>query len=143
MSKQHIPTRLRARVRATSPRHCAYCHSPEALLGIRMEIDHIISEAAGGVTVLSNLCLICSRCNRHKHARTQAPDLITGRRVRLFHPKRQRWPEHFMWGPDGTCLIGLTPCGRATVAALNMNDAFIVPLRQMWMDDGRHPMQNE
>jgi hypothetical protein len=106
-----------------------------------MEIDHIMAEAAGGATTLANLCLICSRCNQHKHNRTHARDRFTGRRIRLFHPKRQKWTAHFTWHKDGTRLIGLTPCGRATVEALNMNDAFIVQLRQMWMEDGRHPLQ--
>lgn len=87
MRTQRIPSRLRERVRALSPRRCAYCHSPEVLLGMRVEIDHIIPKAAGGATTLANLCLICSRCNRHKHNRTRALDPFTRRRVRLFHPE--------------------------------------------------------
>lgn len=143
MRKQRIPARLRKRLRASSPPRCAYCHSPEVLLGVRLEVDHIIAEAAEGATILSNLCLICSRCNSHKHDRTHAPDPSTGRRVRLFHPKRQKRAKHFAWSEDGTHVVGLTPCGRATVTALNMNDSLIAQLRQMWIEDGRHPLQTD
>lgn len=141
MRKQRIPAHLRKRVRTSSPLRCSYCHSPEVLLGVRLEVDHIIPEGASGATEFANLCLICSRCNSHKYKRTHARDPLTGRRVRLFHPKRQKWDAHFAWSEDGTHIIGLTPCGSATVAALNMNDVLIVQLRQMWVEDGRHPLQ--
>jgi hypothetical protein len=141
MRKKRIPRHLREPVRAKSPRRCAYCHSPERLIGMRLEIDHIIPEAAGGATILVNLCLICRRCNSYKHTQTHARDPITRRRVLLFHPNRQKWERHFAWSEDGTYIIGLTACGRATVEALHMNDELIVALRQMWMEDGRHPKQ--
>jgi len=139
MRKKGVPKGMRKQVRAESLPHCAYCHTPERLVGMRLEIDHVIPEAAGGATMLDNLCLICRRCNSYKHDQTDGIDPSTRRRAPLFHPKRQRWKRHFAWSEDGTHVIGLTACGRATVEALRMNDELIVELRQMWMEDGRHP----
>src|SRR5262245_36411990 len=48
-----------------------------------------------------------------KEARRSAVDPDTGRRVPLFHPRRQRWSDHFRW--EGFTIVGLTPTGRATV----------------------------
>ena len=141
MRKKRIPKHLREQVRAGSPPHCAYCHSPERLMGLRLETDHIIPEASGGLTTPDNLCLICRRCNSYKHDRTSALDPVMLRRVPLFHPKRQKWERHFAWSEDGTHVVGLTACGRATVEALHMNDELIVELRQMWVEDRRHPKQ--
>ena len=44
----------------------------------------------------------------------------TGQTVPLFHPRAQRWREHFTW--QGALLVGLTPIGRATIRVLNIND---------------------
>lgn len=56
-----------------------------------MVIDHIRPEAAGGLTCEDNLCLACHACNEFKGAQTHARDPQTGRRVRLFNPRTQRW----------------------------------------------------
>lgn len=86
-----IPVSLRQALRTEFPEpRCAYCHSPKRLLGIPLETDHIIPEAAGGKTELANLCLCCRSCNGYKGQRTHAPDPHTGRHVRLFHPRQQR-----------------------------------------------------
>jgi hypothetical protein len=41
--------------------------------------------------------------------------------VRLFHPRRDKWTEHFAM--DGALIVGKTPIGRVTVSLLRMNDA--------------------
>jgi hypothetical protein len=46
--------------------------------------------------------------------------------VPLFHPNQQEWAEHFAWNDDATEIMGLTPIGRATIAALKMNRPQIV-----------------
>ncbi|MBI1924451.1 HNH endonuclease [Candidatus Poribacteria bacterium] len=104
-----------------------------------LTVDHIIPRAKGGKTVEENLWLACRWCNEHKHDRTHARDPITQRRVRLFNPRKQVWPEHFRWSEDGTQVMGLTPCGRVTVEALNMNNPEIVAARCFWTQAGRHP----
>jgi hypothetical protein len=57
----------------------------------------------------------------------------------LFNPRRQLWREHFVWSGDGTQIIGLTACGRATVLALKMNNDDIVAARRLWVSVGWHP----
>ena len=106
-------------------------------------IDHIIPEAAGGQTARENLCLACHSCNEFKGAQVEVHDPLTGGRVLLFHPRRQQWREHFCWSEDGSEIIGLTPVGRATVAALNMNHFAIVEARRRWARVGWHPPQED
>jgi hypothetical protein len=59
-------------------------------------------------------------------------DVLTGKRVKLFHPNRQDWSEHFAWDEEKTSIIGKTPCGRATIFALKMNDELQTTARQVW-----------
>lgn len=137
-----IPPLLRRRLRAEPPEpRCAYCHTPERLLGLPLEADHIIPTAAGGQTALSNLCLCCRVCNGHKSDRVKARAPQTGRLVKLFHPRRQKWPDHFAWAADSPRIVGLTAAGRATVAALQMNNNLIVNLRALWVTLGLHPLE--
>lgn len=120
-----VPNSLRRRVRAefAEPR-CAYCHSPERLLGIPLEVDHIIPTSLSGKTEFDNLCLSCRSCNGYKWKRTHARDPQSGRRTRLFHPRQQNWIDHFAWSGDGTLIIGISAVGRATVETLNVNNDF-------------------
>jgi hypothetical protein len=90
-------------------------------------------------TVISNLCLCCRTCNGHKGQITTARDPATGRTAKLFHPRRQKWPEHFQWGADGARILGLTATGRATIEALQMNNDLIVNLRSLWVVLRLHP----
>ena len=97
MSETAIPVDLRNRVAAEARYRCGYGLAVEAIVGIPMEIDHIIPESLGGPTEPDNLWLACSLCNGHKGNRIAAPDPTTGEVVRLFDPRRQVWAEHFRW----------------------------------------------
>jgi hypothetical protein len=88
---------------------------------------------------LSNLALACRGCNLYKSDKTTAIDPISNRTVPLFHPRRQQWNDHFSWNQDGTQIVGLTPIGRATVAALNLNREGLVNLRRTLHQCGEHP----
>jgi len=57
----------------------------------------------------------------------------------LFNPRTQRWLDHFAWDDRDTRIVGLTPTGRATVDALKLNNAYIVPARRLWVQAGWHP----
>jgi hypothetical protein len=59
--------------------------------------------------------------------------------VRLFHPREQRWEAHFAWSDDFTHLLALTPTGRATIAALQLNRSGLVNLRRVLYAIGEHP----
>ncbi len=139
MSRAHIPKELRERVAAQARRRCGYCLTSEAVVGAPMEIDHIIPESLGGPTEENNLWLACSLCNDHKGDRIAALDPHAGEIVRLFDPRHQVWSEHFAWTPKGDRIVGLTPTGRATVVALNLNRPSLVKARQAWISVGWHP----
>ncbi len=47
--------------------------------------------------------------------------------------------EHFGWAEGGLLIIGQTATGRATVAALRMNDPEHVNGRRIWIRAGYHP----
>lgn len=96
-------------------------------------------ESLGGSTSADNLALACQGCNCAKGNKTQALDPATGRWVSLFHPRRDNWAEHFVWGRDHLFLIGLTPVGRATVQALELNRPGVIHLRQLLVLNREHP----
>ena len=76
---------------------CEYCLLPQMLHGWTFEIDHVIAEQHGGRTVSENLALCCPKCNRHKGPNVAGVDPETNRVCPIFHPRQDRWPEHFDW----------------------------------------------
>jgi hypothetical protein len=143
VTKTRIPRSLRRRVLSEWRNQCAYCHTLTSITGARPVIDHIHPEAAGGQTVWENLCMACHSCNELKGAQVEAQDPVRGECVPLFHPRRQSWKEHFCWSEYGYEIIGLTPVGRATVAALNMNHPDIIEARRRWARVGWHPPRED
>jgi hypothetical protein len=131
--------KLRQRI-ATQARHkCGYCLTLEVVSGIPLTLEHITPKAQGGQDVEDNLWLSCRLCNEAKGVLTEAVDPQTGELVPLFNPREQVWAEHFAWSEDGTQIIGQTPVGRATVAALSLNSEFRVRARAIWIEAGWHP----
>ena len=57
----------------------------------------------------------------------------------MFHPRRDRWEDHFLWSADCLDLFGLTKIGRAMVSALHLNRKNVRNLRRVLMRDGEHP----
>jgi hypothetical protein len=140
MSRPHIPTELDQRVRAAAKNRCGYCLSPQRLVMTRLEIEHIVPRARGGLDDEANLWLSCPICNGHKSDKTHALDVETGATVALFNPRTQVWSEHFRWTADGLRIEGLTATGRATVAALHLSDdADALLVRSYWVEAGWHP----
>jgi hypothetical protein len=141
MSKQYIPVAIRREVIEISRGRCAYCHLQEKYSGHLLTVEHIIPESLGGLIVLENLCMACWSCNQAKGDRTTGVDSESGETVRLFHPNRQEWREHFRWSSDGLYIIGETATGRATITALKLNQAYRVIARGYWVQSGWHPPQ--
>ncbi|MDZ7292494.1 MAG: HNH endonuclease [candidate division KSB1 bacterium] len=127
------------RVREAAGHRCGYCLSPQKYVMGKLEVEHIIPRARGGSDDESNLWLSCSLCNRYKGPQIIAVDPLTSATVPLFNPRTQVWSEHFRWSPDGTLIIGLSPIGRATVEALQLNNEVAVEVRRNWILAGWHP----
>jgi hypothetical protein len=130
---------VRTRVRAQAGDQCGYCRTPQRYILGWLEVEHIIPKARGGTDDEENLWLACRMCNGFKGTQTHGRDPVTGRRVRLFNPRRQRWSRHYTWSTDGTRIIGRTVCGRATVVALQLNHIIAVTVRREWAAAGWHP----
>ncbi len=84
--------------------------------------------------MLDNLALACIRCNRFKGPNIAGVDPHNGEIVRLFHPRRDIWTEHFVW--DGPRLEARSSTGRATVALLRVNDAQVIAVRKALLEEG-------
>jgi hypothetical protein len=100
-------------------------------------IEHILPKKHGGDDDPNHLAWSCLYCNLAKSSNLSGRDMLTGRIVVLFNPRRQRWERHFAW--DGTRLTGLTPCGRATIVVLNINGPHRVALRELLIESGLFP----
>ena len=109
----------------------------QSLQGATFHVEHIIPRCKGGSSELVNLALACPSCNFHKADRTTAINPGHGARVPLFHPRQQSWPEHFRF--MGHRIEGLTPTGRATVAALDLNHSRRRLIRAVEERLGLHP----
>lgn len=94
--------------------HCEYCGRD--LLGDLYEMDHIIPEFLGGLTISDNLAMSCARCNRNKGERISFIDPYSKKNYRLFNPRKNRWDTHFR--RVGAEIVGKTPRGAATAALL-------------------------
>jgi hypothetical protein len=129
----HLSDEVWRRARAA----CEYCQMRQEFDVVAFQIDHIIAQKHGGPTTTENLALSCFPCNSHKGPNIAGLDPVSGELVRLFHPRQDRWAEHFTW--DGPFLVGLTPVGRTTVQVLNVNDQDYVAVRRALLREGVFP----
>jgi hypothetical protein len=106
---------------------CEYCLLRQEYCDLTHHIEHILSKQHGGLDDIVNLTLACHRCNLRKGPNLTGIDPSTGEIASLFHPRRDRWEEHFQF--RGVRIEGRTPVGRATVQVLAMNEARRLELR--------------
>jgi hypothetical protein len=125
---------LEAEVVRGAQGRCEYCHFPETAAELPFHVDHIIAEKHRGPTVSSNLAWACFSCNLHKGPNIAGLDPETGQLKRLFHPRTDRWTDHFEWA--GVFMRGKTAVGRTTVTVLALNDVDSVAVREALRDEG-------
>lgn len=118
---------------------CEYCLSRADFSPSPFSAEHILPRHHGGTNGIDNLALACQACNNHKFTSTEGLDPGSGQIVPLYHPRRQRWEEHFDWSEDFQTILGRTPTGRATVLRLQMNRPSVTNLRRVLHLDGKHP----
>ncbi len=116
---------------------CEYCRVPQAYDALPFELDHIIAVQHSGRTIQENLALACFSCNHHKGPNVAGFDPVLQQTVRLFHPRRDSWSDHFRWnGPE---LEGITPVGCVTLHVLAINRDFRVAMRRALIQEGIFP----
>lgn len=129
--------RLTQQVRNRAGARCEYCQMPERYYRSSFACDHIVARQHGGATVADNLAFACLHCNSHKGPNLSGIDPLTGRVVRLFHPRKQVWSQHFRWRNER--MIVRTPNGRATVDVLALNEPDLAFARLMLIAEGVFP----
>lgn len=138
-----IPQSVRDRVAQAAGYRCSYCQTPARYIFAPMEVDHIWPVALGGQSDESNLCYACPYCNGYKGMQVDAVDPLTNEKIPLFNPRTKKWSEHFKWGEDATQVIGVTPCGRSTVIALQINNDVAIQFRRIIVKAGWNPLEIE
>ncbi len=128
---------LRRQIIKRAQNRCEYCPLSQASQEATFHIDHVVPLVAGGPTTLQNLALACVSCSLRKGARRVGLDPQSQQSVPLFSPRTDRWYDHFRW--EGVQMVALTPTGRATLAALQMNRPLILAIRHEEQLRGRHP----
>jgi hypothetical protein len=117
---------------------CEYCriHQDDEPF-YSLHVEHVIAKQHGGGDGADNLALACHHDNYHKGPNLSGIDPESGKAVRLYNPRRQRWSRHFRF--KGPMIVGLTQCGRATVDVLALNSPERVELRAELIAVGRFP----
>ena len=107
---------------------CEYCRLPQDFSGLRFHIEHIVARQHDGTDTPANLALACPECNFHKGTNLTGVDPDTGQVTPLYHPRRDRWDEHFLRIEAN--IDGRTAVGRVTARLLEMNTGDRVRLRR-------------
>jgi hypothetical protein len=139
MSEARVSAALKRAVADRAQGCCEYCRSQARLATHPFSIEHIIPKTRGGEAAVNNLALACQGCNNHKYDKIAARDPASGQAVPLYHPRRDRWRDHFVWSAEFQLIVGRTPVGRATVEALQLNRSGVVNLRRVLYSMGEHP----
>lgn len=131
-----ISESIRRLVRERAQDCCEYCRMAQAIQGATFHIEHIVPRRKGGKDEAENLALACPSCNLHKSEHTESEDPEAGQVVSLFHPRRDKWEEHFQF--EGPEIRGVTPVGRATAALLDFNSERRLLIRAIEQSLGLH-----
>lgn len=116
-----VALQLAVAVRERAAGRCQDRLMDQSLQGASFHVEHVIPLCRGGTNELANLVLACPSCNLRKADRASAIDPQSNAPAPLFHPMQQRWSDHFRFSRYQ--VQGLTPAGRATVTALDLNSS--------------------
>ena len=105
----YVAAALRRLVADRAGHVCEYCliHEDDTFLGC--EVEHVIAEKHGGPTTEDNLAFACVFCNRAKGSDIASVFPGSTEPVRLFHPRRDRWAEHFRLATDTWSIETMSP----------------------------------
>lgn len=116
---------------------CEYCQMRQEFDELTFQIEHVIPKKHHGSNEAENLALACFACNNHKGTNLSGLDSLTGELTRLFHPRQNRWDEHFEWREGW--LAGRTGIGRVTIDVLAINLPYRLELRTALIAEGIFP----
>lgn len=139
MPDPRLPISIRRSVAERARGCCEYCQSQERFCPSSFSVEHIVPRSKGGSNHRQNLALSCQGCNGAKYVKTRGRDSVSGEIVPLFHPRRDRWDEHFEWDTTYVLILAKTPIGRVTVESLRLNRPFLQNLRLIARAAGHHP----
>jgi hypothetical protein len=106
--------------------------------GFPHEVDHIVGRKHGGLSNLNNLAYACILCNRHKGSDIASIAPRTGEIVALFHPRCDRWADHFRL--DGESITPISEIGTVTVRLLRLNAPERLAERRLLQSLGTYPV---
>ena len=142
--RRHISLRLRREVTQRAQRRCEYCRSPETFSLDTFTIDHIQPVAEFGSDDPENLAFACHNCNNRKQDETTAVDPQSQQRVPIYHPRQDRWSDHFLWSEDALTIVPISATGRATIKRLQLNRTGAVNVRRALLALGEeHPPEED
>jgi hypothetical protein len=127
----------KAAVKRRAGYRCEYCR----ITHWELQVDHVIprsrrrrddgAEMSEDLDAPENLAAACSHCNRLKGDFITGTDPFSGHELRLFHPRRDDWHDHFAWSNDYLRLLPLSAVGGATIARLRMNEPILRRQRRL------------
>jgi hypothetical protein len=123
-----------ALVRDRAANRCEYCHFPQTVAELPFQLDHIVALKHGGQTSADNLAYACFFCNSYKGPNIAGTDPVSGEVTRLFHPRSDRWADHFEW--EGAIVRAKTAVGRATISVLRLNHPDAAAVREALLVEG-------
>ncbi len=134
MTGPRVTPDLRRLVETRSNGQCKYCLTPAKATLLAPQLDHIIAQKHGGETEVENLAMSCALCNQHKGSDIASLDPADGALTPLFHPRRERWSDHFKLREG--FIVPLTAIGRVTVRLLQLNAPERVGERELLLAAG-------
>ncbi|MCU0477064.1 MAG: HNH endonuclease [Anaerolineae bacterium] len=137
MSRSYIGAELRRSVIQRAHGCCEYCRLSQNDGFFSFEVDHILAEKHGGLSVFDNLALSCPDCNAFKGSDFASIDPDTGLVTLLFNPRADSWDDHF--GLDRHIVIAHTPTGRVTLKLLKINSRERLEDRLIYLQLGTYP----
>lgn len=120
---------------------CKYRFLPEEYSASTFELEYIHPISKGGETILENLALSCSGCNKYESHRISAVDSETKETIEFFNPRKDIGSKHFEWNEDFEEIVALTVKGRVTIKSLKLNRKGLKNLRKILHLVGEHPAE--
>jgi len=115
----HIPDSVKSLIAERAAYRCEYCRMPQSYAHYRFHYEHIIALQHGGTSHPDNLAYASSICNWKKGPNLSSVLEEDGPLIRLFHPRKDHWPDHFEV-VEGV-IYSRTDVGAATIKLLEFN----------------------